>query len=89
MPAKASKDLRTGDKITVRKPPVVYSYQVKGLIERRVSAKRVAEYLEDMTSIEELEKLNINETFFISRERGTGRPTKKDRRLLDKLKDNE
>ena len=88
MPAKASKEMGIDDRITVRKPPVVYSYRVKELIERRVSAKLVPQYLEDLTSLEELDKLKVNEAFFFTRERGTGRPTKKDRRLLDKLKDN-
>jgi ribosome-associated heat shock protein Hsp15 len=88
MPAKASKEMSIDDRITVRKPPVVYSYRVKELIERRVSAKLVPQYLEDLTSLEELDKLKVNEAFFFTRERGTGRPTKKDRRLMDKLKDN-
>lgn len=83
--AKSSKEIRTGDKVTVRKLPVIYNYKVKEIIEKRVSAKWVFEYLEDHTSLEELEKLKIKETFFISREKGTGRPTKKERREIDKL----
>jgi ribosome-associated heat shock protein Hsp15 len=62
---------------------------VKGIIEKRVSAKLVPQYLEDLTSVEELDKLKINESFFFNRDRGTGRPTKKERRLIDKLKNNE
>lgn len=83
--AKSSKEIRTGDKVTVRKLPVIYNYKVKGIIEKRVAAKWVFEYLEDQTSVEELDKLKIKETFFINREKGTGRPTKKERREIDKL----
>lgn len=83
--AKPSKELRQGDKITVRKLPVIYNYRVKGIIEKRISAKLVMDFLEDLTSLEELNKLNIKETFFIRRERGSGRPTKKERREIDRL----
>jgi ribosome-associated heat shock protein Hsp15 len=85
--AKPSKELKTGDRITVRKLPVIYNFQVKGIIDKRISAKLVQDYLEDLTSLEELNKLNISETFFIKRDRGTGRPTKRERRDIDKLLD--
>lgn len=85
--AKASREIKVGEILTIRKLPVIYSYKVLKLTDKRMSAKLVPEYLEDKTSIEELNKLNINETFFIKRERGAGRPTKKERRLIDKLKD--
>ncbi|MBN2522975.1 MAG: RNA-binding S4 domain-containing protein [Bacteroidales bacterium] len=86
LPAKPSRELRSGNKVTVRKPPVLYSYKVKEIVEKRVSAKIVDQYLEDQTSLEELDKLKVNDTFFFKRERGTGRPTKKERREIDKLK---
>jgi ribosome-associated heat shock protein Hsp15 len=86
--AKPSKEIRLGDKITVRKLPVIHNYEVKGVIEKRVSAKLVIAYLEDQTSLEELNKLKIKESFFIKRDRGAGRPTKKERREIDKLNDN-
>jgi len=86
LPAKPSRELRSGSKVTVRKPPVLYSYKVKEIVEKRVSAKIVDQYLEDQTSLEELDKLKVNDTFFFKRERGTGRPTKKERREIDKLK---
>lgn len=88
LPVKASKELKAGDLITVRKPPVLYSYKLKEIVEKRVSAKLVSQYLDDLTSIEELGKLKINETIFFNRERGTGRPTKRDRRQMDKLRNN-
>jgi ribosome-associated heat shock protein Hsp15 len=87
MPAKPSKELSGNELVTVRKPPVIYTYKIKTLVNNRLSAKLVPEYIEDLTSIEELNKLSINETFFIRRDRGSGRPTKKERRVIDKLHD--
>jgi ribosome-associated heat shock protein Hsp15 len=84
--AKPSKDLSGNEIVTIRKPPVVYTYKIKELIKNRVSAKLVANFIEDLTSVEELDKLKINETFFYKRDRGTGRPTKKERRIIEKLK---
>ena len=83
--AKPSKEIREGDRITVRKLPVLYNYTVKQLTEKRLPARLVPEYLTDQTSMEELNKLKINETFFVKRDKGTGRPTKKDRRQIDDL----
>jgi ribosome-associated heat shock protein Hsp15 len=85
MPAKPSKDIKTGDTITVRKPPVIFSYKIKAIPNSRISAKLVPDFLEDNTSVEELNKLHINEKIFFKRDRGTGRPTKKERREMDKL----
>lgn len=85
--AKASRIARIGDMVVVRKPPVVYTYRVKGLLQGRASAPVAQQNYEDLTSVEELDKLKINETFFVHRERGAGRPTKKDRRQIDKLTD--
>jgi ribosome-associated heat shock protein Hsp15 len=85
MTAKPSKEIKENDHITVRKLRTLYSFIVKQAVEKRVSAKLVAACLEDITSLEELEKLKVNETFLIRRDRGTGRPTKKERRLLDDL----
>lgn len=67
--------------------PVFYTLLVKGLIEKRVSAKLASDFVEDLTSMEELNKLNIQETLLIRRERGTGRPTKRERREIDKLRE--
>ena len=84
---KPSREIKTGDIILVRKLPVVYTYKVKEVLEKRISAKLLQDYIEDLTSVEELNKLNINETVFVKRDRGTGRPTKKERRVIDRLKD--
>lgn len=84
-PVKASREVKAGDIVMVRKMPVIYTYKVINPISKRVSASLAAECFEDLTSLEELEKLNINETIFIKRDKGSGRPTKKERRILDKL----
>lgn len=87
MPAKASRMVATGDVIEVKKLPVVYSYRVLDPIEKRVGAKIVDQYVENITPEEELHKLEMKDDFFVKRERGTGRPTKKERRLLDDMMD--
>ena len=87
MPAKPSRTVTAGDVIQVRKMPVVYSYRVKDPIEKRVGAKIVDQYVEDITPQEELQKLEMQDDFFVKRERGAGRPTKKERRLLDDISD--
>lgn len=74
--------------ITVKKPPVNFSYRVKEPIENRVSAKLVEQFIEDLTPPEEKAKLDIKQSIGVGiRDRGTGRPTKKERRLIDKLKE--
>jgi len=85
-PVKPSRVLRINDIIQVKKPPVVYSYKVTGLLAKRLSARLVKDYIEDVTPESELQKLKVRETFFISRDRGSGRPTKKERRIMDKLR---
>lgn len=87
MPVKPSRTVQAGDVIEVRKMPVYYSYRVKEPLEKRVGAKIVGQYVEDITPPEELEKLKMQDDFFIKRDRGAGRPTKKERRLLDDLQD--
>jgi ribosome-associated heat shock protein Hsp15 len=87
MPAKPSRNITTGDVIGVKKMPVVYSYRVLEPIEKRVGARIVEQYVEDITPQEELQKLEMEDDFFVKRDRGTGRPTKKERRLLDDLQD--
>ena len=84
---KPSRVLRINDIIQVKKPPVVYSYKVTGLLAKRLSARLVKDYIEDITPESELQKLKVKETFFISRDRGSGRPTKKERRIMDKLRE--
>lgn len=87
--AKPSKEVKEGDLLTVKKMPIMrYSYKVVGLVERRLPAKDVPTYCLDITPQEELDKLNApKETFFVVRDRGAGRPTKKERRDMDALWD--
>jgi ribosome-associated heat shock protein Hsp15 len=83
---KASRIIKLNETIVVRKLPVIYTFKVLGFPKSRVGAKLVSEYLEDLTSVEELDKLKLNDHILFYRERGTGRPTKKDRRDIDRLK---
>jgi len=86
--AKASYDVKIGDVIAVRKQAVTYSYKVLDLVSSRQPAKNVPLYCLNITPQEELDKLSIpRETIFVFRDRGTGRPTKKERRELDGLMD--
>ena len=86
MPVKASRMIQIGDRIDINKPPVTYSYEVTGLISNRVSAKIAVEQYKDLTPEEELNRLkNIQESAFFVRDRGAGRPTKKERRDLEKF----
>ena len=83
---KASRDVKPGDVIEVRKGAVRYTYKMVAPLEKRVGAKEVEKYAENLTPQSELDKLHAPvETFFIKRDRGTGRPTKKERREMDSL----
>ncbi|MGL5785702.1 MAG: RNA-binding S4 domain-containing protein [Bacteroidales bacterium] len=82
--AKPSRMIKVGDIIQVRKPPVTYSFKVLQLTERRMGAKLVPEYMENVTTADQYEILEMQRiNGFIDRQKGTGRPTKKDRRDLD------
>lgn len=85
---KPSKEIKAGDIITVRKSPVNFTYIVKGFPKNRIGAKLVIDYLEDITPNSELQKLDPGFMAFQGyRKRGTGRPTKKERRTLDDIRD--
>jgi ribosome-associated heat shock protein Hsp15 len=84
---KPSRTIGKEEIITIRKPPVNYKYRVLEPIENRVSAKIVAQFIEDLTEDKEKAKLEFRHSSQMGiRDRGTGRPTKKERRLIDKLK---
>lgn len=73
--------------IIVKKSPYTYTYQVKGLIGKRVSAKIASSYVSDLTPPEEILRVKtIQDSAFFPRDRGTGRPTKKDRRTIDRFR---
>jgi ribosome-associated heat shock protein Hsp15 len=83
---KPSKTVKVGDVLVARKGPVTYTYRILQLIDKRQGAKLVPNYAENLTPQEELDKLRAPvETFFLKRDRGAGRPTKKDRRQMDSL----
>ena len=82
--AKPAHNIRVGDIVNVKKAPVTYSFKVLKCAENRVGAKLVPELMENITSQEQYEILEMSKiSGFIGRLRGTGRPTKKERRDLD------
>ena len=83
---KPSREVKIGDTIAVKRMPVTYQYKVLELVSSRQPAKNVATYCLNITPQSELDKLSApRETIFVFRDRGTGRPTKKERRDLDSL----
>ena len=86
--SKPSKEVKPGDLLVVRKGPVELTFRVKAALHNRVGAALVPDYAENLTPEAELDKLHApKETFFVKRDKGAGRPTKKDRRTLDALWD--
>lgn len=84
--AKSSRNVKEGDIIVVRKGAIKYQYQVLCPIDKRQGAALVPQYAANITPQKELDKLNApNEMIFLKRERGAGRPTKKERRDIEKL----
>ncbi len=81
---KPSSMVKIGDVISVKKPPVTYSFKIKNCIEQRIGAKLVAQVYENVTDAKQYELLEMSRiSGFVDRAKGTGRPTKKDRRALD------
>lgn len=81
---KPSHTVKAGETVCVRKPPVTYSFRILKTIEQRVGAKLVPEIYENVTTPDQYELLEMNRiSGFIDRQRGTGRPTKKERRAMD------
>jgi ribosome-associated heat shock protein Hsp15 len=86
MNVKPSRMVKVGEVVSVRKPPVTYSFKILKTIEQRVGAKLIPEIYENVTPPDQYELLEMNRiSGFIDRQRGTGRPTKKDRRALDEF----
>jgi len=85
---KPSKELKVGEEFDIRKGPVVFSYKVLAFPKARQGAKLVSAFVQDITAEEERKKfLLLQEQMKLTRERGTGRPTKKDRREMDAFMD--
>jgi len=86
---KPSRSVFRDEIIIVKKPPVIFTYRVIEPIENRISAKFATKYVEDLTPEEEKSKLNVRLTGVTGyREKGSGRPTKKERRNLDRFTGN-
>ena len=84
---KPSKELKGGEVIKVRIGPIERHYLVKGLLSTRLSAPLVAPYVEDVTPQETLDLMNAIKVYgYEKRDKGLGRPTKRDRRMIDKFK---
>ena len=81
---KPSRMVQVGEIVKVRKSPITKSLKIIALAEKRMSAKLIVDFVEDVTPAEEMELLEMQKNMrWIARDRGTGRPTKKDRRELD------
>lgn len=83
---KPSRMIKPGEVIQVKKPPVIYSFKVLQAIEKRVGAKLLPEILENVTTPDQYKLLEMSKiSGFVDRARGTGRPTKKDRRSMEEF----
>lgn len=81
---KPSRNIKIGDIISIRKNPILYSFKVLDLSENRMNAKLVVNFMLNVTTPDQLELLEMNKLAGqTGRDRGTGRPTKKDRREID------
>jgi len=88
LPVKPSRNVSLDEIINVKKPPVIFTYRIKGFPLKRQSAKLAKKCFEDLTPQEESDKLKFKELpGFGYRKRGDGRPTKKERRIIDKYND--
>lgn len=85
---KPSRNIRAGEIIEVRKPPVTFSFKVLALTDKRMGAAKVPEFMENVTPPDQYELLELNRiSGFVDRQRGAGRPTKKERRDLEQFTD--
>ena len=85
---KPSRMIKVGETVSVKKPPITYSFKVPKTIEQRVGAKLIPEIYENVTTADQYELLEMSRiSGFVDRARGTGRPTKKERRALDAFVD--
>lgn len=88
--AKPSRELKGGEIVKVRMAPIERHYLVKQLTDKRMSAQLAVNFVEDVTPPEALALLNAVKVYgFESRPKGLGRPTKRDRRMIDRLKEGE
>ncbi len=84
--AKASRTIKTGDTISIKTPPITREYKVIDVSEKRMGAKLTPDFIKEITAADQLEILELTRlTNSQGRQRGLGRPTKKERRDLDKM----
>lgn len=85
---KPSRMVKAGEVVSVKKPPITYSFRILKTIEQRVGAKLIPEIYENVTDPKQYELLEMSRiSGFVDRARGTGRPTKKERRAMDAFVD--
>lgn len=85
---KPSRMIAAGEIINIKRPPVILSFRVIATLENRIGARLVSNYIEDLTPEEEKMKLELKPSFASGfREKGSGRPTKKERRSIDRLRE--
>jgi ribosome-associated heat shock protein Hsp15 len=83
---KPSKSIKVGDEISVRQGFIKKVYKVTGLLEKRVSAEKAALCIQDITPEEDKINNETGQKSYIHRFKGKGRPTKKERRTIEKFK---
>jgi ribosome-associated heat shock protein Hsp15 len=87
-PVKSSRMVKKGDEISVKEPPVYRTYKVLEIADKRMSAKLTPDFITDITPADQLEQLELTKMANkLNRQRGLGRPTKKDRRDIDNFID--
>ena len=91
IPVKPSRNIKVGEVVEVKWRPIIRRYQIKGKAVKRVSAKLAKELVEEITPVAELEKLKMFKKdplsfIFAMRDKGSGRPTKRERRIMDKFR---
>ncbi len=85
---KPSRMITAGEILNIKRPPVILSFRVIATLENRIGARLVSNYIEDLTPEEEKMKLELRPSFASGfREKGSGRPTKKERRSIDRLRE--
>jgi len=85
---KASRKIKPGETLLVRKGVIKYMYKVLKIAEKRMGAKLIIDFVEDLTSDDERAKLRSSHKQPLqTREKGQGRPTKKERRIMDEIRE--
>ena len=83
---KPSRNVKVGDVVCIKRNPILFSFKVTALAENRMNAKLVAEFMENVTAADQLELIELAKLAGQSgRDRGTGRPTKKERRDIEEF----